>query len=153
MKYTLNLLTEAAIAQLDIPVLAVGQAAYKTAYRNIIAAIKAKQPNAIIFCMNLWRTGEPFAEYNGYLNAVIAEYSSDPNIIKFDITNEINADAGVNAHLYQGHYDIIGYGLIARIILDKFIALTNEHPELFRQTFGDMMTTHPNQNKGYPYPY
>lgn len=131
----------------------VGQAAFKTAYRNIIAAVKAKQPNAIIFCMNLWRTGEPWTEYNGYLNEVLAEYSSDQNIIKFDITNEINSNAGVKAHLYQGHYDIIGYGLIARIILDKFIELTNEHPALFRQSFGDMMTTHPNQDKGFPYPY
>ncbi len=131
----------------------VGQAAFKTAYRNIIAAIKAKQPNAVIFCMNLWRTNEPWNEYNNYLNEVIAEYSNDPNVIRFDVTDEINNNVGIRAHLYQGHYDIIGYGLIANVIFDKFIDLSNEHPALFRQPFGNMMTTHPNQDKGYPYPY
>lgn len=131
----------------------VGQAAFKTAYRNIIAAVKAKQPNAIIFCMNLWRTGEPWNEYNTYLNEVLAEYSSDANIIKFDITSTINTDQGIQAHLYQGHYDIVGYGLIADVVFDKFIELSNEHPALFRQSFGDMMTTHTNQDKGFPYPY
>lgn len=132
---------------------AVGQAAYKSAYRNIIAAVKAKQPNAIIFCMNLWRTREPWAEYNGYLNEVLAEYAGDPNVIRFDITNAVNTDTGIVAHAYEGHYDVIGYGLIARVVLDKFIELSNTQPTLFRQTFGNMVTTHPNQNKGFPYPY
>ena len=132
---------------------AVSESDFKSAYRNIIEAVKTKQPNAIIFCMNIWRTRDPWAKYSGYINDVIAEYTGDNNVIRFDITSQINTDPGVVAHLYQGHYDIVGYGLISKIIFDKFIEISNTSPELFRQSFGDMMTTHPNQDKGYPYPY
>ena len=131
----------------------IAEQTFKDNYVAIINAVKARQPNAIILCMRLWRTAEPFATYNTYIGDVLSNYTANDNVFEFNITQEINSNAGIVAHLVSGHYDAIGYGLIADVVYNKFIEFTNSYPAKFRTAFAQMITSAPNQADGFPYAY
>ena len=128
------------------------EATFKQNYRDIIAAVKAKQPNAIIFCMKIWRTSQPFATYEGYLESVLSEYTVNDNVFVLDINSAVNSQPITN-HLYKGHYSSIGYALIADAVYDECINIMNAHPEKFRTKFNMMIGEDVHPTDGYPYPY
>ena len=128
------------------------EATFKQNYRDIIAAVKAKQPNAIIFCMKIWRTSQPFATYEGYLESVLSEYTVNDNVFVLDINSAVNSQPITN-HLYEGHYSSIGYALIADAVYDECINIMNAHPEKFRTKFNMMIGEDVHPTDGYPYPY
>lgn len=125
---------------------------FKTNYASIITAIKSKQPNALIFCMRLWRTSAPWSTYDGYLVDILQNYSSSDNVFELNINSAVNASP-ISLHLWQGHYDAVGYKLIADEIEKAFMTVANANPSKFRQTFNDMMTNNPNNDKGFPYAF
>lgn len=128
------------------------EATFKANYNSIISAIKAKQPNALIFCMRLWRTAEPWATYDGYLQEVLQNYSASDNVFELNITSIVNSTP-ISSHLWHGHYDAVGYKLIADAVEEAFMAVANANPSKFRQGFNDMMTDNLNNDKGFPYAY
>ena len=128
------------------------EATFKTNYKAIISAIKARQPDAVIICLNIWRSSEPYATYNDYIDDVLAEYTAADHVYGIDITSEVNT-APISDHLYSGHYDVVGYKLIADEIEEKILAVANANPSEFRQTFADMIHVKLHDNQGYPYAY
>lgn len=127
----------------------ISEADFKSNYADIIDAIRTKATDAIIFCCKLWRGGS-YDTYSGYINDVLAGYSSDPRVIAFDIQADVLASP-INDHLYNGHFDVIGYKLIADAVEAEFMNIANAHPELFRYEVSHIAEGDNYQTNGYPY--
>lgn len=127
----------------------VSEADFKSNYADIIDAVRTKAPDAVIFCCKLWRASG-YDTYSGYINDVLAGYSSDPRVILFDIQADVLASP-INDHLYNGHFDVIGYKLIADAVETEFMNIANAHPELFRYEVSHLAEGDSNQGNGYPY--
>lgn len=127
----------------------VGEDVFKTNYASIISAIKTKNPNALIFCCKLWRGGD-YDTYSGYIEDVLADYATDPRVNYFDIQSAV-LSAPISTHLYNGHFDVIGYKLIGDAVENEFMSFANAHPELFRYEFSSVAEGTANQDRGYPF--
>ena len=131
----------------------VTEANFKTAYRGIINAVRAKAPQALIVCLTLFRSGSPYAAYSNYIKSVVNEFSSDAKVFYLDVTNYITTNSDIKSHLYVGHYDPLGYALIGDYIYTALKTYLNSHPELIRRAFADSFINTQNAQRGYPYAY
>lgn len=127
----------------------VTQADFEANYTSIINMIRTKATDAIIFCCKLWR-GNPWDQYNAFIDNVLAAFSSDPRVVEFDISAAV-LSAPISNHLYNGHFDIIGYKLIADEVEKEVINIANAHPELFRYEFSALAEGTNYQSNGYPF--
>lgn len=127
----------------------VDETTFKANYNTIINLIKAKNANTIIFCMTLWRSAR-YDEFTQYIRDVLDDYTEDPRVLEFDIQASVLAPP-ISTHLYQGHFDVIGYKYIADAVEAKLLEIANAKPELFRQPFSNIAEGTKYQNNGYPY--
>ena len=129
----------------------VAQATFETNYKYIIDAIRTKAPDALIFCLKLWRNTGVYPTYNTYIDNVLALYASDPKVTSIDITTEVNSTP-ISSHEYSGHFDPIGYRYIADAIDSKILAFSDANPQYFRQGFAEQIRTNLNTIFGFPFP-
>lgn len=129
----------------------IAQATFEANYTNIINAVRTKAPDSIIICLKVWRSSATYQAYNGYIDNVLANFTSDTKLTSIDITTEVNASP-ISDHEWSGHFDVVGYRYIADEIDKKILAFTDAHPELFRQSFNNLIRTNAHINDGFPYP-
>ena len=83
-------------------------------YKQIIEAVRTKAPNAIIFCLSLYKSNQT---YNPLIQAISAQYA---NTFYVDVpsNSDINTDTG-GVWSAGSHFTTVGYRYIANVIYDQ----------------------------------
>jgi len=96
-------------------------------YKQILEAVRAKAPNAVIFCLSLYKSNQT---YNPLIKAISAQYT---NAFYIDVpaNSSINPDTG-GVWSAGSHFTTLGYRYIANVIYDQMNTIVSANLATFK---------------------